>query len=523
MNLDTKLMNNNEPSMVSTVKPPTTPGGGIKADKSANRRFLLEKETETKENDKLLTQTDSVQHNKYDRLRIKIENRLQFFKEQVDFRLNHAHHDKRIRELERFEKDAKHYLNRLYSVSSYFNKQQDVYRKKTRSWRDRLNQAEKIQGEIDAIYEDAYKWAGNWPKRADHIKKVLGITLPEKYLRESDINYFYTLLEEAGWQTCVECLKKRMILEINECLKNKWVMVFTTLTVRGDRYEDVFKKGSNAFRYYIRRFRDRLGAQLYGSVRESRGMEFFEYIAVVESGEKRGQLHIHIVKFMKKPLKCRDPNYGKNIPINREISEYARLWDWGYSQSIAVRWSRSDVWAKMGFRWPVDAENNNQPIMPSSIKKISQYLVKYILKSNRVIIKGDTKTWRTRNSKTFGKKKLQWAMSRLTNKELVALVKCKNQPVPIIIHNETMPTKIIRPIAIRELIIRFRLKTLRYKSSQKNTHLKTLGMLGTQKKQDHNRQNIGLMMHRILNGTDTSDTYNKYYQSALETLQREMR
>ncbi len=157
-----------------------------------------------------------------------------------------------------------------------------------------------------------------------------------------------------------------------------WYMVFNTLTVENE--DDVFYKGSRVWTDYVRRVDNAVRIKLAGSVRKCKDKEVSTVFGVVERGTKKGRLHIHCLHFLKAlPKGCVDPNYGKVIPSNREIHFFKQFWQHGFSVPIAVRYAMDDAYSKVGWRWPVDEEE--QPVKASGPQALVFYLTKYITKS----------------------------------------------------------------------------------------------------------------------------------------------
>ena len=106
-----------------------------------------------------------------------------------------------------------------------------------------------------------------------------------------------------------------MSLELSRANKEGWAVVFNTLTVEPEYYDDVFRTGSNLWRNYIRTIDRAVAKSIFGSYRQRDGSDYFNYCAIVEHGSDTGRLHIHCIMSMRKlPKGCLDPNIGLAVP-----------------------------------------------------------------------------------------------------------------------------------------------------------------------------------------------------------------
>jgi len=486
------------------------------------------------------SRTDLTTADKVSRLKHKIESRCSYFREQVELRQNHPEEAFFRENLEEFESKANHHLKILSGVGNNFNYNKtvdkgknegvDSYRNKVRTAATISRAAERRINKFERDeydYRQAYTWSRNWGTKREHIQSEIGIKMPDEYLHESEegIKYLIEMLKDCSYLGAVETMKARLIMEMIEAYKNEWHMIFNTITVKPEHYKEVFEKGSDIWRNYIRKIKRQLATSLYGSVRNAGGKDYFHYMAVVEEGASNGRLHIHCMLFMKDLVKrdeegrkvagmVKDPNYGKNPPTYREIEEMCWHWEYGHSQFIPIRFSNSDPWGKMGWVWPVMSDG--QPLPSSSIEKIASYMTKYILKSKDN--KGEAK-WRTKTDRQLGLRQLQSTLRKMEMKPLVSLVKYTKHPVPIQLYGNKVPVKLIRQKAVKELVARMKNKRIPLRSSQANTILKTLMQQGIQTRLEHNSTNIGDSLLRLFNGRDTSKANLKYFLEARNILQ----
>lgn len=200
-----------------------------------------------------------------------------------------------------------------------------------------------------------------------------------------------------------------------------WPMVFDTLTVAPAYYTHVFKKGSTAFKDYIRR-----AAALAPEHR---------YLAVVEEGGTTNRLHIHVVHMWSAlPAGHRDPNKGIGEPRRRELDCMKRLWRFGFSTPIIVRYSPNDPWGRANYRWPLDRKTN-APMRIGSPLRLANYLTKYLTKSY-FSTRRSKHLWRIRKTQSLGRPILELLLSTSTPENLLAIastrhnLRLRNMPVP---------------------------------------------------------------------------------------------
>jgi hypothetical protein len=479
----------------------------VAKENASSQNYVLLKDT--------FSRTDLTIADKFHRLKHKIEGRCSYFEEQVEFRRKHPEYDQYHKNLIRFANEARHHISMLERCGNYFNYNKTVG--KGENWRTRAKRAEKIQ----RAYQEAYDWTKDWPKRQKHIEEELGIKMPEQYANISNKNmqFILDMLEETSYLNSVEIMKARLKMEMIEAYENEWYMIFATHTVDPEHYKEVFEKGSKVWRNYIRKIqRD---VQKNWPKESLEREDCFHYCAVIEEGSTTGRLHIHAMLFMKKLIPVKDPNYGLNPPILKEIDEYTWYWEYGHSNFIPIRFSNSDPYGKLGWVWPVTRgeDGNYEPIPASSIEKIAQYMTKYILKSKE---KGEA-SWRTKTDRQMGIRTITKTLKTMKMKPLISMVKYTKQPIHIELYGHRIPTKLIRMLAVKELIKRMKLKKLRLNASEKNTTLKMLLRHGIQTKLDRNSTNIGDSLVRLFNGRDTSRINLPYYKQAREDLQEAMK
>lgn len=468
----------------------------------------------------IFSRTDLSKKDKIKRLVHKIESRLQYFNEQVAYRSTSPYFDFYQSKLQEFETKAEHHLSMLESVGNYFHYNKtlgDIEKGEAKEAVDRRRKLCKWIQEREKTYRDTYDWVKTWKDRKEHIRDVLKIELPEEWFRDTDYGFLLKQLKETSFMNTVQCMKTRLMMQLKKAYDDGWFVSFGTLTVDPEHKDMVFAAGSDCWRNYIRKMQrecwkassryietDEMGKKITKSRpwKESQGEDYFEYGSVVEEGTLTGQLHIHVLMFMKKPVDCKDPNYGLKIPYKREIDEWEWFWPYGISQYIAVRYSNSDPWGRKGWIWPVDTMC--QPIQETSTIKLAQYMVKYILKS-KLNSKGKVTPWRTRCSQGMGKMELRNTMTTMTKIQLEALIAFNVYPRGIKLLGQTVPAKLIRDIALDKLL-------MRYKSDKKNLvalrpdiRLKMLLKNGKLKRHNRRSRNSGSIIQEIFSGRVISD------------------
>lgn len=409
----------------------------------------------------IISRSDKTKHDKVYRLRSKIESRLEYFDQAVK---NYKDNRRQITKLYQLEEEYTQYINLL-----------DIYILHTNT----------------NNYQKVYDVVKNWPDRKTHLLEEFGIRQSEGYAKHKTLGYVLKQLEESAQQSSYARTCDRLKLELLD-KKDKWYIVFSTLTVDAENYEDVFKKGSDCWRNYIRTIDRKVARDVYGSYRKAKGKEYFKYFAVVEHGGTTGRLHIHTLMFMESLIGCQDPNYGRQIPDYYEIKCLTEYWKYGFSSHRAVRFSANDSYGRAGWRWIVDKEG--QPVGNSTVGKVAGYLTKYIMKSKQYKIKGEITSWKIKVTRTLGINKIQQRLQIITLKELEALVASRKYPLPIKISGEQITSKTIRSLAVKEYIHRMKNPQV----LPKDTTLKMLCTTTTQKKGVRKLQSFGNLTVQLL-------------------------
>jgi len=213
----------------------------------------------------------------------------------------------------------------------------------------------------------------------------------KSYQKDSFIIEYLNSMKEVLVEGRKAEMKKRLLLAAEELLiDKKYFCLFNTLTVKPDRFQAVFSKGSKEWRRYIENLDNLFGIASYQTVREAKkarkaGFEYHQYFAVIEKGGKGGRLHIHVLHmFRDLPISFKDPNYGY-ITNRNEIAAMKELWSHnGYSTPIPIRFGQDDAWGSRtgGKGWIMPAKYVEGVLTPQVCKPpraICNYVAKYML------------------------------------------------------------------------------------------------------------------------------------------------
>ena len=69
----------------------------------------------------------------------------------------------------------------------------------------------------------------------------------------------------------VQCMKSRLMMQLNAAYDDGWYVSFGTLTVDPESKEKVFEAGSDCWRNFIRTIQRNVEIKTYGSVRDAVG------------------------------------------------------------------------------------------------------------------------------------------------------------------------------------------------------------------------------------------------------------
>jgi len=197
----------------------------------------------------------------------------------------------------------------------------------------------------------------------------------------------YRRAAQAGLRQRASELKFRIVEEL---ARPGIFPVFNTLTT-DPQYDYIFEPGSEVLKLWFRKVARVLGP--------------FTYCSVLERGAE-GKLHWHVLMCFSE---CRflDPNRSRPLNDHQEVNELKRLWQFGFSTPIAVRYSPLDVYGKLGWRWPRDPKTR-RPRRTGSPAQVSGYMAKYVTKVSPKELNG----CRTRMTRGFGLRRLVQTRAR---------------------------------------------------------------------------------------------------------------
>lgn len=209
----------------------------------------------------------------------------------------------------------------------------------------------------------------------------------------------------------------RVETEIMTRAREGWFLIFETLDVAPEHYSKVFAPGSMIFSDYIRSIKRAVGAAVFGSFREAErsGQDYFSYFGVIERGKLNGRLHFHVILFCRGiPSSWRvDPNRTGD-GTNTQILAVKSFWRYGFGCPKAVRFSPSDAFGSIGWRWPCvrDEQGNVVPLEAGPPVRLARYVSKYVTKATYE--EGEF-PWRTRMSRGLGLQTVKLALKTVVD------------------------------------------------------------------------------------------------------------
>lgn len=346
-----------------------------------------------------------------------------------------------------------------------------------------------------------------------HMQNIFGYYLkPSGKQMSSDEIAFMKQLTENGRLARVSEYKWRLESAIVEAAASGWFCVFQTLTVRPGEIDNVFSTGSKRFSDYIRDLERRIGATIYGSQRageraRSQGHKFHKYLAVVERGSINNRLHIHVLHMCEKlPLECMvDPNAGRSQPTLTLVNKFSN-WKHGFQQPIACRFEADDAFSHAGWRWPVKKDLKKYlPISANPPMAIARYISKYVAKE--YCNSNEKGQFRCRMTRSLGLNSILSLMEQAPTKMVITLaINRDNNPFRID-GQATVPTSLIRKLAVKEMLNRIPSKmvwTYLQELTPQEPIIKQYRKMILQKC-SHSSMNIGDIRTKTLIETETFD------------------
>ena len=292
-------------------------------------------------------------------------------------------------------------------------------------------------------------WNRRWPKtNKEHLEQVQRRAGLEPEVKRPAVLYgilrgVVSRYKEKSVRARKHQIATRLTWEMTS--RPEAYVVFNTLTVDGKSERLVFGKQSYAWQSYLAK----VHWLVYGTAKRPKESS---YAAVVERGEKTGRLHIHVMHVMSK-CPGEDPNKGATTPKRREIQEWKKCWEYGWSAPIAVRTGPTDAYAQAGWRWPAIKQGKRWVPVEGSVGKVANYLAKYVGKTyNAAHTKGSIHPWRTRISRNLGTKRVAEKVASLPLETLEEVVE---RHVPTIkMMGRGVPSQMWRTAAAKEILRR---------------------------------------------------------------------
>lgn len=300
-----------------------------------------------------------------------------------------------------------------------------------------------IKNLLDTIYlTDRVSFAG----AVSAVQKDLSPSIRKRFSSMFKVlprasSWIYGILADMSYQQAATNFQFRTSVECLEANRDGWYVVFDTLTYDPSRYDDE-KFRIEVFKW-LKMLRQRVGVACYGSDAAIKGhysSDFFRYCLVFEQ-HKSGRLHAHAIYFMRSlpaGTSYADPNEKNRSRPNRLQPVGFPRPSFGFSNPIAVRFDGRDVWARLGWSWPLD--RTGVPRAPSSPVALARYLTKYISKERGVA--------RCRMSQNFGILSLTKRLKTLQIPELTQLQTSRQK---FNYHTMVIPKSLLRQMTRRTL------------------------------------------------------------------------
>ena len=309
------------------------------------------------------------------------------------------------------------------------------------------------KGELE--YKAIYNVYKRYPENIkDHSIYLFGKYVPRSRGTDHFVNTTLDNIAQSSRDARKNALILRLENELELRVSQGWFVVFNTLTVRNER--EVFSRKSNAWKNYVRSYQRSVNNNLYNGDRSKRDeVGNHVYFAVVETGDLKGRLHIHSVHMSKVlPKGCVDPNKGRLVPYFREIHTIKKIWRYGWSVPIAVRFSDFDAYSKIGWVMPVEKYAQGTRSRPIKLKPptaLARYVGKYLKKQNdRNLL------WKTRMTNNLGMMTIQSLLEELNTSELRKVMMMIPSSKMILINNQIQNLEMIRRQAAKTWLKRMK-------------------------------------------------------------------
>ncbi len=315
-----------------------------------------------------------------------------------------------------------------------------------------LQRLEDLKNLLDNIYlTDTVTFAGTFAT----VRRELSPGIRNRFSRMFRVlprigSWIYDMLADMSYEQASKNFQFRAAVECLEANRDGWYVVFDTLTYDPSRFDD-YSFPLEVTRW-IKKLRKRVGVACYGGFSNISGhlsSEYFRYCLVFEQ-HKSGRLHAHCIYFMRDlPVGTSyvDPNEkNRSCPNRLQPVGFPRP-SFGFSNPIAVRFDGRDVWARLGWSWPLDKTGAVR--RPSSPVALARYLTKYISKERGVA--------RCRMSQNFG---IQTLCNRLNELTIPELTQLQSSPKGFNYHTLAIPKNLLLAMTRRVLARQIRVNSL---------------------------------------------------------------
>jgi len=308
------------------------------------------------------------------------------------------------------------------------------------------------------------KYAKKYNKNVEKYQKKLESAESAFKLYQS----FKAKIREENLSQRRSILKKRLRYAIAESANSGWFMVFASLTADDFNLPLVFKYDSTSWTDYVRSVDRAVGIRCHGSwdnavSARSRGDDFHKYFAVVELGSKRGRPHIHVIHMMKQlPAGCTDPNLTlSGIPYRLNIDGMRHFWPHGQNSTwIPMRYSNSDAFSKLNWRWPSPKNKKTGKYVPvpvGSAMRVANYVCKYINKSYSEDTQRKAVIWRTKMSRNLGLNPILKILPLIPEHKTLQLV---INPPKLKLLNQVIPSSLLRRLLFKKWLLKYSTKSI---------------------------------------------------------------
>jgi len=368
---------------------------------------------------------------------------------------------------------------------------------------------------LDRKYAQITDIIDSWPLKRDHLEKEFGIVLSSV---EKDVclerDHFLERLAKGALDNSTDCHRFRLENAFRSGEQKRQFMMFNTLTVSPENYDEVFHTGSLAFRDYIKAIEYEQVKHLPREKQSKARKKSLQYFAVVEEGGTTGRLHIHCILFMSNIMDLIDPAIGRPMADDSDVHGMKRFWKYGKSMNLPIRFNEHDAWAQHDWKWPLD-HITKQPKEGTCVEKITKYMVKYVTKSQ--LNKGKPYQWKTRSTRNLGLKPFSLYLRKIKPENLISMISLPKFPMPLTYYGSTMPNRILRYMLVSELARRLNNPWIVNKlTSDPNTTFEQLAKCTTSQRCARSYANIIRLQAKLLNPEGISNEPGIFHEFRLD-------